>query len=189
MYPVLKMTAVLALVSACAAPTPEQRAARVAQNADISAQVSQGMARPAPAAIGECLRQVETGAFSEANLLAAGFNKGSSFGAGAYNLAVSGPVKQGFSERPLMFGVNIGPSTAVNFQPGCRMNLPSQGGASLAIARAASQAAAANGYTLNTRRGGVFIFQKGALSVRMTVTRTVGNGVNALSAMVRQSNS
>lgn len=185
MNAVLKLPAVLALLSACSAPSPQERAATLAANADIAKQVSAGMAAPAPVVVGECLRLIETGSFSPDNLLNAGFGKGSVFGAGAYNIAVSGPVKQGFAERPLTLGVNIGPNTAVNFQPGCRIILPSQGNAALPFAVAASKAARANRYAFKAGGRRSFTFTKSGQSIRMTIVRKIMSGTSFVEAMIR----
>lgn len=181
--------ALTATLSACGAPSPEARAANVAENAQLSQELTRGMARPAPAAVTECLRQIETGSFSAANLTNAGFRTGNVILNNAFIADVTGPVKQGLAMRPLSVGVNIGPNDAVNFQPGCKFNLPTKGNAAAAFGAFASSAATSSGYTVTSRGAGSYFFEKGGQKLLMTTTRTIGNGVSTLTAQIRRAKS
>lgn len=146
------------------------------------------MTAPATAAFAECLRQIETGSFSEAALLDAGFQKGSFLGAGAYSITVSDPVRQGpLVERAMTFGVNIGPASSVNFGPGCKVMLPNQGDADIPFIAAAMSAATQSGYTTTAVGRGSLTVEKNGMKITTTIQRTIGNGVNAVDGFVRAS--
>lgn len=181
--PVIAIAA--ALLSACSAPSPEERAAKNASDTQLAQTISSRMLAPATAAFGECIRQIETGSFSEAALLNAGFQKGSVFGAGAYFITVSEPVKQGMFEREMTFGVNIGPASSVNFGPGCKLMLPNRGDADIPLLAAGMSAAAANGYTATVGGRGSLTMQKGSVKILTTVQRTIGNGVDSVGGFIR----
>lgn len=175
----------LALLTACTAPSPEERAARSASEAQLAQTISSRMLAPATVAMAECFRQVETGSFSEAALLNAGFQKGSFLGAGAYYVTVTDKIKQGLFERELTFGINIGAAASVNFGSGCKLMLPNQGDADIPLIAAGISAAATNGYTTTINRRGSLTVQKGDAKILTTVQRTIGSGVDAVGGFVR----
>ncbi len=176
-----------ALLTACTAPTPEERAAQNASSAQLAQTISSRMLLPATVAFGECLRQIETGSYSEAALLNAGFQKGSILGAGAYYITVADPVKQGLFERDMIFGLNIGPASSVNFGPGCKLMLPNRGEADIPLLAAGMSAASANGYTSTVNGRGSLTVQKGNVKILTTVQRTIGNGVDTVGGFIRAS--
>lgn len=144
------------------------------------------MTRPAPAAVAECLRQIETGSFSSTNLTNAGFSEGASLVGKSFGIEVSGPVQQGWVQAPLRLGVNIGPSSGTNLRPGCKLTLPAKGSAAASFGVLASQAAQASGFSVDSRGRGSFIFQKGTLRILMNTKRITGNGVNAVETRIRE---
>lgn len=189
MNSVFKFAAVAALLSACSAPTPEERAARNAEDLRIMTEVAQGMAVPAPAAAKECLNQVATGSYSEANLLKAGFNKGNTLVNSGYSIDVSSPVKLGpLVTRPLALGINVGPTAAINFQSGCKVSLPTQGNAAMLFGASASSVAQSQGYSVTAGGAGSFTFAKGDMKIKLQITRTISNGTSWLDARMSKAN-
>lgn len=188
MRQIIKAAAIATLLSACSVPTPEERAAQSGEDMRIMSQVFQGMSKPAPAAVNACISQITTGTYSEASLLAAGFNKGNALLNSAYTVDVSGPVKQGFATRPLSMGINVGPNAAINFQPGCKVALPILGNAPIAFAASAQSVAEAQGYSFTTRGGGSYVLEKGATKIQLQITRTIGNGVDFIDARMSKAN-
>jgi hypothetical protein len=175
MKKILSISAITALVAACTTSAPEERVEQNMERAALAQEVSQGMSAAVPAAISECFRMIEVGAFSTTNLTKAGFKTGSPLSGSQFFREVSSPIRIGIMKRPLRVGMNIGPNAGINFRPGCSISLPAQGNGATQFQAFLTQAAIANGYEIS---GSSFV--KGALKISRTSLKRDANAPSIL---------
>ena len=159
----------VAALAGCLPSQPSgQASGQGVPDAVIDKQISDGVIAAFPVALTECLRFIEKGTISEANLTSVGFaREGGNFGPG-FVVDVSDPVQR----TPVIFGpYSISVDFQNSFGPTCKMSAPARSNSTATTVATAAATFAENGYSFEPGPRGVFRASKGGDRVTMTVVR------------------